>query len=129
MEQEVKYWIEIAEYDLDTAKAMLETKRYLYVGFMCHQSLEKLLKAIFVRKKKKRPPYIHSLKKLVEIAEVNRDLTPDQRQLINKIEPLNIMARYPDTKLILLKEFGKEKAQEIFQETKRFFQWLKEKYL
>lgn len=30
------YWIEMAEYDLETAVAMFNTKRYLYVGFMCH---------------------------------------------------------------------------------------------
>lgn len=35
------YWIEIAKYDLETAEAMLKSKRYLYVGFMCHQSIEK----------------------------------------------------------------------------------------
>lgn len=40
------YWIEIAKYDLETAEAMLKSKRYLYVGFMCHQSIEKILKAI-----------------------------------------------------------------------------------
>jgi HEPN domain-containing protein len=45
MDKKVKYWIEISEYDLLTAKSMLDTKRYLYVAFMCHQSIEKLLKA------------------------------------------------------------------------------------
>jgi len=42
----IEYWIEIAAYDLATAKALLETKRFLYVGFMCHQAIEKILKAI-----------------------------------------------------------------------------------
>ncbi len=42
------YWLDAAEYDLQTAKAMLETKRYLYVGFMCHQTIEKALKGVFV---------------------------------------------------------------------------------
>jgi HEPN domain-containing protein len=37
----INYWLDIAGYDLDTAKAMLETGRYLYVGFMCHQVIEK----------------------------------------------------------------------------------------
>lgn len=41
MDEKVKYWVDIAQYDLETAKAMLETKRYLYVGFMCHQTIEK----------------------------------------------------------------------------------------
>jgi hypothetical protein len=31
-----KYWVELSHYDLETAQAMLDTKRYLYVGFMCH---------------------------------------------------------------------------------------------
>lgn len=30
----------MSDYDFDTAKAMLETKRYLYVAFMCHQTIE-----------------------------------------------------------------------------------------
>ena len=35
MNDKVTYWIEMSDYDFDTAKAMLETKRYLYVAFMC----------------------------------------------------------------------------------------------
>jgi hypothetical protein len=33
----VEYWIDLAIYDFDTAKAMNESKRFLYVGFMCHR--------------------------------------------------------------------------------------------
>lgn len=36
MNDKVTYWVEMSDYDFDTAKAMLETKRYLYVAFMCH---------------------------------------------------------------------------------------------
>lgn len=32
----VNYWLEMADYDLETARAMLSTRRYLYVAFMCH---------------------------------------------------------------------------------------------
>lgn len=39
------YWVELAEYDMETAAAMLETTRSLYVGFMCLQVIEKMLKA------------------------------------------------------------------------------------
>jgi len=38
--------MDLAEYDIETAKAMLQTSRYLYVGFMCHQTIEKALKAV-----------------------------------------------------------------------------------
>ena len=33
MSENSEYWIEIAEYDIETAKAMLVSKRFLYVGF------------------------------------------------------------------------------------------------
>lgn len=46
MDGKVTYWIEMSDYDLETADAMLLTGRYLYVGFMCHQTIEKILKAI-----------------------------------------------------------------------------------
>lgn len=45
METKIKYWIELSDYDLETAEAMLLSKRYLYVGFMCHQTIEKAFKA------------------------------------------------------------------------------------
>lgn len=42
--EKVTYWLDSADYDLETAKAMLDTGRLLYVGFMCHQTVEKVLK-------------------------------------------------------------------------------------
>ena len=48
---------------------MLDTKRFLYVGFMCHQAIEKALKGIFVaRKPETEPPYIHKLTRSVNQA-------------------------------------------------------------
>ncbi|RMG95388.1 MAG: HEPN domain-containing protein [Chloroflexi bacterium] len=38
-------WVASSLYDLETAEQMLITKRYLYVIFMCHLALEKMLKA------------------------------------------------------------------------------------
>lgn len=64
MNDRAKYWIEMAEYDLDTARAMLDTRRYLYVGFMCHQTIEKTLKAYWSEKLVEPPLKIHTLLKL-----------------------------------------------------------------
>ena len=59
MDDKVKYWTELSEYDLETAEAMLRTKRYLYVGFMCHQAIEKIFKAYFVHLKSEITTYSH----------------------------------------------------------------------
>jgi len=39
-------WIESSTYDIKTADYMFETKRYVYVLFMCHLATEKLIKAL-----------------------------------------------------------------------------------
>ena len=40
MDSKVTYWTEMSDYDLETAEAMLTTGHYLYVAFMCHQTIE-----------------------------------------------------------------------------------------
>jgi HEPN domain-containing protein len=45
MRKDTRNWIALAEYDLETAVHMLETGRFLYVIFICHLALEKVLKA------------------------------------------------------------------------------------
>lgn len=59
VDKKVTYWIEMSDYDLETAKAMLATGRYLYVGFMCHQTIEKILKAFWSKNREGTPLKIH----------------------------------------------------------------------
>ena len=61
MDEKIRYWVDISEYDLATAEAMLTTGRYLYVGFMCHQAIEKILKAHYQLMKEKMPPKTHNI--------------------------------------------------------------------
>lgn len=51
MYEETKNWLEMAEYDLRTATHMMKAGRNIYVIFMCHLAIEKLLKAIVVERK------------------------------------------------------------------------------
>lgn len=64
----VEQWIERAEYDLETAISLLKGKRYLYVAFMCQQSIEKMLKA-YIASLGKNPPLVHNLLRLSEEAK------------------------------------------------------------
>jgi HEPN domain-containing protein len=57
----VQYWTGLSEYDYEVAHSMHKAGHYLYVGFMCHQCAEKMLKAIFVKKQNETPPYITNL--------------------------------------------------------------------
>jgi len=37
--EKITYWAELSDYDLETAEGMIQIRRYLYVGFMCHQAI------------------------------------------------------------------------------------------
>ena len=64
----VERWVEQARYDLDTARAMLNSSRYLYVLFCCQQAVEKTIKAIIAKQSNEFPPRIHALIRLAEVA-------------------------------------------------------------
>lgn len=123
MDRVVKHWVDRAEYDLETAKAMLNAARYLYVAYTCQQAIEKILKAIIAQKNKENFP-IHNLNRLAEIAEIKDNLTPQQFDFLAELTPFSIEARYGDYKESLSEIIDKEKAEEIFRETERTFQWL-----
>ncbi len=121
------YWLNLAEYDMETAKAMLKAKRYLYVGFMCHQTIEKALKALFSKQHNEVPPRIHNLARLVRLVHLDKEMPEDFLELIHKLNPLNITSRYPDEELDILKDLTVEYMEEILIETRRLFHWLKTK--
>ena len=123
----VKNWIDISDYDLETAEAMLETGRLLYVGFMCHQAVEKILKGYYELKKNEELPYIHNLVYLSELTEVYTSLNEKQKDFLSKLQPLNIRARYPTYREKLFKELSPEICKEIITETKEFIKWVKKK--
>jgi HEPN domain-containing protein len=129
MDEKIKYWSELSDYDLDTAEAMLTSARYLYVGFMCHQSIEKIFKAYFIYKSDITPPHSHNLSYLANKGKFYNELNELQTDFLANIEPLNIEARYPSHKERLLKSLTKEKAQELLNNTKDLQHWIKKKLL
>ena len=127
MRDTVKYWLELSEYDLETAKAMLATKRFLYVGFMCHQSTEKVLKALYSKKNNDTAPYTHSLAYLVKLTDLDENIPEEYDDLLNDLEPLNIEARYPSYKEKLLAELNESRCNSLILNTNKFVSWIKEK--
>jgi HEPN domain-containing protein len=125
LDASVSYWVDIAEYDLKTAEAMLATERYLYVGFMCHQTIEKFFKAYYVRTIRDTPPYTHNLSRLAGLSGIYERLNESQREFLDILEPLNIEARYPTHKDAILKSLTREKCELLVGETKELSEWIK----
>jgi len=127
MTDKVKYWSDLSEYDYDTALAMMQTGRYLYVGFMCHQTIEKILKAYFNTLSNEPAPFTHSLTNLARKSNLYDSLPDEFKDFIDILEPLNIEARYPSHKERLMKSLTKERCQSIVENTKNLQSWIIEK--
>ena len=70
MADAIQRWAAQARYDLETARAMLDAGRYLYVLFCCQQAVEKMLKALIARRTQALPPRLHNLMRVAEVASL-----------------------------------------------------------
>jgi len=127
MSSKTDYWLESAADDLITAKAMLDAKRLLWSGFICHLVAEKALKAVIADKTDELPPKIHDLKVLAKRGGVMDDLSEEQLALLEQLNPLQIEARYPEHKDKVAQTLTPEKCQKIFSETEGFLCWIKQR--
>ena len=128
MNETTQYWLDIADYDIETARAMLKTGRYLYVGFMCHQVIEKALKAVIAQncKEGEIPPKIHHLLKLADRADLFDKMSSKQQLFIKELNPMNVEARYPEYKDKIAAGLSNDICVEILTETEELLCWIKE---
>lgn len=117
-------WFKQAEYDLDTASAMFETGRYIYTVFMCHLSIEKALKGLYAKKFKKDPPKIHNLNFFCE--KIDIEIESKKLDFIDNLNNLSIPTRYPEELERLIKDYEKEKTEDVLKKTKELLKWLKQ---
>jgi len=68
--RQVDYWLDLAEYDMATARLMLTCGHLLYVGFMCHQVVEKALKGLVTARCQVSSPPIHALVRLAQLSHI-----------------------------------------------------------
>jgi HEPN domain-containing protein len=101
---------------------MMETGRYLYVVFLCHLALEKILKAHVVEFTQDAPIKTHDLIVLVKKCEL--ELSDKHLDFIGKINTASIPTRYPDDLQRSLKEYPKSVAQSYLNKTVEIVEWL-----
>jgi len=118
----VRYWREAAEHDLDTARSLFRTGRYDYCLFLCHLSLEKLLKALATRKLKEHAPFTHNLLYLAGQAGIA--LSKTQIAQLDDINRFNVEARYPEDLRAFYEKADKAYAKRYLDVTKGMWLWL-----
>ncbi len=96
-EEHIEYWLKTAKEDWETAQFLFQSKRYVYSLFFTHLTLEKTLKALWVRDNDGSiPPKTHNLVKLIQAT--NASLTDEQIGFLLQFNDFQLEGRYPDYK-------------------------------
>lgn len=120
--KDVKSWMDASHYDLETARALLKSKRYLYVLFMCQQSLEKLLKAHVAARTEEFPPRIHNLVRLGEVAAF--DFSEEEKKFLERLSLYYLQSRYPPEIQALAKKVSRSMAALHLKQTEALWRKL-----
>jgi HEPN domain-containing protein len=127
MLDKVEYWLDLADEDISVAKVLLESKKYLHMGFFCHLIAEKALKAVVAYNTGETVPKSHKLRKLATIGNIFNDLSEEQLNFLDRLMPFHVDGRYPEYKQAIAKTLNAKKCKEIFEETEVFLTWIKTK--
>ena len=119
----VKHWMDTSDEDYLTMLSLYDSKSYSWSLFIGHISIEKLLKAVYVRKHNKHAPLIHNLYRLAELSKL--EITEEQSDWLDKITTFNINARYDDYKREFYSLCNEEFTREWIENIKILREWIK----
>ena len=123
MSKNPQEWMKQADYDMKTAEVMFDNKRYFYAVFMCHLSIEKALKGLYLERLKEIPPKTHNLVYLVE--KIKLLLPENLYDSVFALNRVSVPTRYPDDIQRMLKDYNEELTKKVIEGGKEALQWLK----
>ena len=124
MRLDIEIWVKQALADVKTAENCFKAGDYYACAFFSQQSVEKIMKALFMLRFRKMPPKIHDLSKLSDLLKLPKYLGSIARDLT----PESITTRYPDIAGGVPAElYDKNKAQRILASSMRLLKWLRER--
>lgn len=118
------YWAASSDDDMDTTDVLFTKKKYVQSMFFLHLSVEKILKALYVRKNSSEAPFGHNLQTLAQkIPDV--PFEKERLETLAKITTFNIAARYDDYKRSFYKICTEDFAGNYLKIGREMVQWLK----
>jgi HEPN domain-containing protein len=122
-EGHIKYWLESAHEDWETATVLKNNKRFGFCLFSLHLVLEKMLKALWIQKNiTNTPPHSHDLIRLSDECELT--LTLEQLDFLATANSWNIRGRYPDYSRSLHQSATPAYLDMQFEKVKTLKEWL-----
>jgi len=122
MADAAEQWAAQSLYDIETAKAMLDASRYLYVLFCCQQAVEKMLKALIAKRTRELPPRLHNLMRLAEVASLT--IPEDTAHLFRRLTDFYIASRYPEELETATWSVDAAQVQQTYVATEEVLRWL-----
>ena len=117
-------WLEIVSEDLSVAEVLYKTGHWLYVGFMCHQVIEKTLKAYWCVCRDDDPPYLHDHVRIAKGCGIYTKMSEEQKDFLEGIKRLNIEARYQEVKNAVAQSLNHDNTSKILETTKQMHAWI-----
>ncbi len=122
--EHIRYWLNSADHDLDTAESLFSAGKYDWCLFLGHLVLEKGLKAFYVKDNDNRmPPKTHNLVKLAEKTTI--PLNAELKLFLDEVNDFNLEVRYPEYKQEFYKTCTKKFAEEYLNKIKEHYKWIK----
>ena len=113
----VRFWFESSDKDYKSMLNMYKIKEYSYALFVGHLTIEKLLKANYVKNNGINIPRIHDLEKLASIAGLK--LTEKYANELQDITKFNIGVRYDmTTRRLFIKNVRRSLPKTILNQLK-----------
>ncbi|MDR3247190.1 MAG: HEPN domain-containing protein [Treponema sp.] len=125
-QEKFEYWLDIAQYDLDTAEAMFASGRWLYVVFMCQQAIEKLCKGLYLLYIDDNTPHIHDINDVLDgfADKLPVPVSEAYTVLFDRLSFHYIKNRYPEFQAKLSSRLNEQIAKDILSQSKEAFLWL-----
>lgn len=125
IEKTINHWIETSDSDFNTMLNLFNSKSFGWSLFLGHISIEKLLKALYVKRFRKHAPFTHNLYRLGEL--VSLEMTEEYSDWLDEITSFNLHARYDDYKKEFYNLCTPEYTKSWIEKIETLRSWIKEK--
>jgi HEPN domain-containing protein len=126
VDQHIHNWLSAAQHDVDTAFSLLEEGRSFNCLVFCHACMTKMLKGLWVAKRREHPPRTDNV--LLLAKKLGLGPGDERLALLVDLSLFAQIAEWPEETKALRKGMKKTQAEEYYARTEDLIRWLKEKF-